>query len=122
MDLQLYDTLTRRKRPFEPLDPARVRVYACGPTVYDFVHLGNGRMAVVFDVLFRLLRQPASQWAASRPESLQTDEPQVIRLDARDAARKAKDFEEADRPRDALAAMGIEIKDSKDGTTWKVRA
>jgi cysteinyl-tRNA synthetase len=56
MDLKLYDTLTREKRTFQPLDPARVRVYACGPTVYDFVHIGNGRMAIVFDVLFRLLR------------------------------------------------------------------
>jgi len=56
MDLKLYDTLTREKRTFRPLDPARVRVYACGPTIYDFVHIGNGRMAIVFDVLFRLLR------------------------------------------------------------------
>jgi cysteinyl-tRNA synthetase len=56
LDLKLYDTLSREKRVFEPIDPARVRVYACGPTVYDYVHLGNGRMAVVFDVLFRLLR------------------------------------------------------------------
>src|SRR5688500_18275651 len=57
MELKLYDTMTKEKRPFAPLDPANVRVYACGPTVYDFIHIGNGRMAVVFDVLFRLLRQ-----------------------------------------------------------------
>jgi cysteinyl-tRNA synthetase len=56
MDLRLYDTLTRDKRDFVPLDAGRVRMYACGPTVYDFVHIGNGRMAVVFDVLFRILR------------------------------------------------------------------
>src|SRR5438093_5702817 len=56
MDLRLYDTLTREKRLFEPLDPARVRMYVCGPTVYDFAHIGNGRSAVAFDVLFRLLR------------------------------------------------------------------
>jgi cysteinyl-tRNA synthetase len=54
--LTLYNTLTRRKEPFQPIDPGNVRVYACGPTVYDYVHIGNGRMAVVFDVLFRLLR------------------------------------------------------------------
>ena len=56
MDLRLYDTLTREKRPFRPLDPARVRMYVCGPTVYDFAHIGNARPAIVFDVLFRLLR------------------------------------------------------------------
>ena len=56
MDLRLYDTLTHEKRPFVPLDPARVRMYACGPTVYDFAHIGNARPVIVFDVLFRLLR------------------------------------------------------------------
>src|SRR5215813_2918669 len=56
MELRLYDTLTREKRPFQPLDPNRVRMYVCGPTVYDFAHIGNARPAIVFDVLFRLLR------------------------------------------------------------------
>ena len=56
MDLKLYDTLTREKREFVPLDPARVRMYVCGPTVYDFAHIGNARPVIVFDVLFRLLR------------------------------------------------------------------
>ena len=56
MELKLYNTLTRKKEPFRPIDPANVRVYACGPTVYDYVHIGNGRMAVVFDLLFRILR------------------------------------------------------------------
>ncbi|MCH8925393.1 MAG: cysteine--tRNA ligase, partial [Proteobacteria bacterium] len=56
MTLRLYDTMTRAKRVFEPLDPKHVRVYVCGPTVYDFAHIGNARPVVVFDVLFRLLR------------------------------------------------------------------
>ena len=56
MDLRLYDTLARDKRHFVPLDPARVRMYVCGPTVYDFAHIGNARPVIVFDVLFRLLR------------------------------------------------------------------
>src|SRR6476660_1610828 len=55
-DLKLYDTLTREKRPFVPLDPARVRMYVCGPTVYDFAHIGTARPVIVFDVLYRLLR------------------------------------------------------------------
>ncbi len=56
MELKLYDTLTREKRPFKPLDPSNVRMYVCGPTVYDFAHIGNARPVIVFDVLFRLLR------------------------------------------------------------------
>src|SRR5215831_16128486 len=56
MELRLYDTLTREKRPFVPLDRKNVRMYVCGPTVYDFAHIGNARPVIVFDVLFRLLR------------------------------------------------------------------
>jgi cysteinyl-tRNA synthetase len=54
--LTLYNTLTRRKEPFRPIDPANVRMYVCGPTVYDYAHIGNARPIVAFDVLFRLLR------------------------------------------------------------------
>jgi cysteinyl-tRNA synthetase len=54
--LALYNTLTRRKEPFAPLDAANVRMYVCGPTVYDFAHIGNARPVIVFDVLYRLLR------------------------------------------------------------------
>ena len=56
MQLRLYDTLTREKRSFVPLDSSNVRMYVCGPTVYDFAHIGNARPVIVFDVLFRLLR------------------------------------------------------------------
>jgi cysteinyl-tRNA synthetase len=57
MELRLYDTLTREKRAFVPLDRNNVRMYVCGPTVYDFAHIGNARPVIVFDVLFRLLRR-----------------------------------------------------------------
>src|SRR5436190_23912262 len=56
MNLTLYDTMTRAKRPFIPRDPSRVTMYVCGPTVYSHVHIGNARPVVVFDTLFRLLR------------------------------------------------------------------
>ena len=56
MELKLYDTLAREKRVFVPIDPQNVRMYVCGPTVYDFAHIGNARPVIVFDVLFRLLR------------------------------------------------------------------
>ena len=56
MSLRLYNTLSRTKEAFVPLDPKNVRMYVCGPTVYDYAHIGNARPAIVFDVLFRLLR------------------------------------------------------------------
>ena len=55
-NLKLYNTLTRSKEDFAPIDAGNVRMYVCGPTVYDFAHIGNARPAIVFDVLFRLLR------------------------------------------------------------------
>ncbi|MCE5972146.1 cysteine--tRNA ligase [Sinirhodobacter sp. WL0062] len=55
--IRLHNTKTRRKEVFEPLDPQNVRMYLCGPTVYDRAHLGNARPVVVFDVLYRLLRK-----------------------------------------------------------------
>lgn len=56
MELQFYNTASRKKEVFTPIDPDNVRVYACGPTVYDYAHIGNGRSFVTFDLLFRLLR------------------------------------------------------------------
>lgn len=57
MPLHIHDTLRREKRAFEPRDPNRVTLYVCGPTVYDYAHIGNARPPVVFDVLVRLLRR-----------------------------------------------------------------
>lgn len=56
MGLSLYDTMSREKRVFEPADPKRVTMYVCGPTVYNHAHIGNFRAAVVFDLLYRVLR------------------------------------------------------------------
>ncbi len=56
MDIHLYNTATRRKESFVPLDPENVRMYVCGPTVYDRAHLGNARPVLVFDILYRLLK------------------------------------------------------------------
>lgn len=56
MSLRLFNTLTKSKDEFAPIDANNVRMYVCGPTVYDFAHIGNARPVIVFDVLFRLLR------------------------------------------------------------------
>jgi cysteinyl-tRNA synthetase len=71
MELKLYDTLTREKRVFTPLDPSRVRMYVCGPTVYDFAHIGNARPVIVFDVLFGVLKHLAKQgvWDGGKGET-----------------------------------------------------
>lgn len=61
MTIRLYNTFTRRKEDFVPLDAECVRMYVCGPTVYNYAHIGNARPAVVFDVLFRLLRRTYPQ-------------------------------------------------------------
>ena len=85
MQLRLYDTLTREKRPFVPLDPANVRMYVCGPTVYDFAHIGNARPVIVFDVLFRLLRHLYG-------ESHVTYVRNITDVDDKINARAARDF------------------------------
>ena len=86
MTLQLYNTLTRSKQPFEPQDPERVTMYACGPTVYNYAHIGNARPAVIFDLLYRFL---------------QTRYPNVV------YARNITDVD--DKINTAAAEQGIEI-------------
>jgi cysteinyl-tRNA synthetase len=94
MDLKLYDTLTREKRLFEPLDPKNVRMYVCGPTVYDFAHIGNARPVIVFDVLFRLLRHFAKQgvWDGGKGETKVTYVRNITDVDDKINARAVKDF------------------------------
>src|SRR5580704_17490139 len=57
MSLVLHNTLSRQKEEFKPIDPTHVRMYVCGPTVYDFAHLGNARPVVVFDTSYSLLKR-----------------------------------------------------------------
>jgi cysteinyl-tRNA synthetase len=85
--LRLYNTLTRNKEAFRPLDAANVRVYVCGPTVYDFAHIGNARPVIVFDVLYRLLRHIYG------PEHV-TYVRNITDVDDKINARAAQDFPE----------------------------
>ena len=94
MDLRLYDTLTREKRLFKPLDPARVRMYVCGPTVYDFAHIGNARPVIVFDVLYRLLRHLTKQglWDGGKGETTVTYVRNITDVDDKINARAAEEY------------------------------
>src|SRR5271156_6664276 len=57
MSLVIHNTLSRQKEEFKPIDANNIRMYVCGPTVYDFAHLGNARPVIVFDTLYRLLKR-----------------------------------------------------------------
>lgn len=83
--LKLYNTLTREKDAFSPIDPSRVRLYVCGPTVYDYAHIGNARPVIVFDVLFRLLRHVYGAAAVTYVRNI-TD------VDDKINARAARDY------------------------------
>ena len=76
--LQFHNTLTRSKGPFVPIDPARVRMYVCGPTVYDWAHVGNARPVVVFDVLFRLLRKVYGEGAVTYVRNITDIDDKII--------------------------------------------
>ena len=118
MDLHLHNSATRRKERFEPIDPAHVRIYVCGPTVYDLAHLGNARPNVVFDVLVRLLRRLYPQVTYARNI---TDVEDKIIDRARDSgiaieeltARTTADFH---RDMAALAVLPPDVEPRATGT------
>ncbi|MCH9765974.1 MAG: cysteine--tRNA ligase [Alphaproteobacteria bacterium] len=90
--LQLYNTLTRAKAPFEPLDAGHVRMYVCGPTVYDFAHIGNARPVIVFDVLFRLLNYLADRNAWGAKKTKVTYVRNITDVDDKINARALRDY------------------------------
>lgn len=92
--LRLYNTLTRTKEAFAPIDPANVRMYVCGPTVYDHAHIGNARPVIVFDVLYRLLKHLAKQgvWDGGKGQTKVTYARNLTDVDDKINARAARDF------------------------------
>ncbi len=98
MPLTLYNSLTRRKEAFEPLDPTNVRMYVCGPTVYDFAHLGNARANVAFDLLYRVLRHEYGERHVRYVRNITDVEDKII------AAARAKG-----EPIDALTARTTRV-------------
>ncbi|MDO5757137.1 MAG: cysteine--tRNA ligase [Rhodobacterales bacterium] len=89
--IKLHNTKTRKKEVFTPLDPANVRMYVCGPTVYDRAHLGNARPVVVFDVLYRLLRHVYGEGAVTYARNF-TDVDDKINARAAESGRKIGDI------------------------------
>ncbi len=89
-DIQLYNTRTRKKQRFEPLTPGKVRMYVCGPTVYDRAHIGNARPVVVFDVLYRLMRHVYGPDAVTYVRNFTDVDDKII-----DRARETKGADES---------------------------
>jgi cysteinyl-tRNA synthetase len=107
MALKLYNTLTRAKEDFVPLDAKNVRMYVCGPTVYDFAHIGNARPVIVFDVLYRLLRHLYGEAHVTYVRNI-TDVDDKINARAADAGIGIRDLTEktAKQFHDDVAALG----------------
>jgi cysteinyl-tRNA synthetase len=90
--VRLYNTLTRTKEVFTPIDPLNVRMYVCGPTVYDYAHIGNARPVIVFDLLFRLLRHLYPGPGAASDGSRVTYVRNITDVDDKINARALRDF------------------------------
>ncbi|WP_374763801.1 cysteine--tRNA ligase [Yunchengibacter salinarum] len=118
MELAFYNTLTRRREPFVPGDPANVRLYVCGPTVYDFAHIGNARPVVVFDVLYRLLRQVYGSDHVTYARNI-TDIDDRIMERAAEAGESVKALTRrfADAYREDMAALGTLMPDLEPRAT-----
>src|SRR5262245_60859356 len=108
MGLTLYNTATKRKEAFQPLDPMNVRLYVCGPTVYDFAHIGNARPVIVFDVLFRLLRHLYGEAHVKYVRNI-TDVDDKINARAKERGISIRELTEqtAKQFHDDIAALGV---------------
>ncbi|MEX0976569.1 MAG: cysteine--tRNA ligase [Woeseia sp.] len=115
MTIFLYDTVKGEKVPFEPLSPERVTMYLCGPTVYNYAHIGNARPAVVFDVLARLLRQHYSLVFARNI----TDVDDKINAAAKESGKSIGEITERyiDAYNSDMAALGVQPPDIEPRAT-----
>ena len=130
-ELWVYNSLTGKKERFVPTVEGRVGMYVCGPTVYSNVHLGNCRTFMSFDMIFRYFTflgykvryvrniTDAGHLENDADQGL-TDALIGLFIEERNAARAARDWALSDRIRDRLAALGIALKDGKDGTTYSI--
>lgn len=108
--LHLHDTLMGRKREFIPGDPKRVTMYVCGPTVYSYAHIGNARPAVVFDVLFRLLKRTYGEDHVIYARNITDVEDKIIEtMKATGASMKEITGKYADIYRADMGAVGVSL-------------
>ncbi|NQZ13469.1 MAG: cysteine--tRNA ligase [Alphaproteobacteria bacterium] len=120
MSLKLYNSLTRQKEAFEPIDPNHVRMYACGPTVYNYAHIGNARMAVVFDLWARVLKHlyPKVTYASNI-----TDVEDKIMIAAQEAGVPIKEITEKYTKiyNDDMATLGVNLPDVQPKATEHIQ-
>jgi len=108
MSLSIYDTLAREKRAFEPADPNRVTLYVCGPTVYSYAHIGNARAAVVFDLLYRILRRRYGADQVVYARNITDIDDKIIKASQETGAPIGEITEKyAQVYRDDMAALGV---------------
>ncbi|MDE2155144.1 MAG: cysteine--tRNA ligase [Xanthomonadaceae bacterium] len=116
MPISLYNSLSRRTEPFTPLDPHRVTVYLCGPTVYNYVHIGNARGPAVFDVLVRLLRRHYPQVVYAR-NITDVDDKINAAAQAQGVAIDTITEKFAQAYREDMAGLGIAVPDIEPHAT-----
>jgi len=105
--LSLYNTATRRKEDFRPIDPANVRMYVCGPTVYSYAHIGNARPVIVFDLLFRVLRATYGAEQVTYARNITDVDDKIIAAAAKSGETIREVTERTGRQYDAdMAAVG----------------
>ncbi len=112
INIRLHNTKSRSKEAFEPFDPNNVRMYVCGPTVYDRAHLGNARPVVVFDILYRLLRQAYGAAHVTYVRNITDVEDKIIVR----AAERGIDIDELTQTtanwfHEDIAALGVDYRD-----------
>ncbi|MCR9070635.1 MAG: cysteine--tRNA ligase [Alphaproteobacteria bacterium] len=121
MDLKITNTLMREKQVFTPIDPSNVRLYVCGPTVYDHAHVGNARPAVVFDVLVRVLRHLYGKDHVTHVANItDIDDKIMIRAKERGVDIETLTGETADIYNADMAAIGVNRPDVQPRATGHV--
>lgn len=121
MDLKITNTLLREKQVFTPIDPSNVRLYVCGPTVYDHAHVGNARPAVVFDVLVRVLRTLYGQEHVTHVANItDIDDKIMVRAKERGVDIETLTSETADIYNADMAAIGVNRPDVQPRATGHV--